>query len=93
VASWQSFLPLIERVYHVTPVELAEWVEELKQVEVHSDAISALKLLNFYSELAAGDTFSVPIGLSQIRKASATFSSLKPISENLMKNWLQQWSV
>lgn len=97
VTSWHTLLPAIQATYPVQPVPLSEWISELERIENPTPeevaAKPALKLLDFYRGLADnnGGTLSVPIEVGKTKEASASMSSLEPISSALMLNWLKQW--
>lgn len=97
VTSWHTLLPAIQATYPVEPIPLSEWIRELEQIDNPTpDEITAkpaLKLLDFYRGLADsnGGALSVPVEVGKTKEASATMSSLEPISDALMLNWLKQW--
>lgn len=93
---WSSLIPVIQDMYPVEPVELAEWVAELESIPRPSSTDvaekPALKLLSFYRGLLdEGNTMSVALDVQLAKDASATMRSMGPVSASLMQNWLRQW--
>ncbi|KAJ5994030.1 hypothetical protein N7451_009754 [Penicillium sp. IBT 35674x] len=93
---WSSLLPVIQDMYPVEPIELAEWVAELESIPRPSGTDiaekPALKLLSFYRGLLdEGNTMSVALDVQLTKDASATMRSMGPVSASLMRNWLRQW--
>lgn len=95
--SWKSLLPAIVERYGVQPVELSDWIMDLERIENPSaeeiEEKPALKLLGFYRCLVKSEGASLaPIEVSRTKEASATMTSLGPISPELMANWMDQWA-
>ncbi|KAB8223675.1 hypothetical protein BDV33DRAFT_166905 [Aspergillus novoparasiticus] len=95
--SWESLLPAVQERYNVQPIEMSEWVTELESITNPSPAEvaakPALKLLGFYQGLVEGEgALSAPIEVEKTKEASITMKSMRPISIELMANWLKQWS-
>ncbi|KAE8335493.1 hypothetical protein BDV24DRAFT_156005 [Aspergillus arachidicola] len=95
--SWESLLPAVQERYNVQPIEMSEWVTELESITNPSPAEvaakPALKLIGFYQGLVEGEgALSAPIEVEKTKEASITMKSMRPISIELMANWLNQWS-
>lgn len=76
---------------------MCEWVNELESITNPSPAEvtakPALKLLNFYQGLVEGEgALSAPIEVEKTKEASITMKSMRPISTELMANWVKQWN-
>lgn len=97
VATWSSLVPPVQQKYSVETVDFGDWVAELKSIKTPTsqDVVDkpALKLLPFYSALADESTvaISVPLDVGRSQAMSKTMKSLKPVSAQLMSNWLEQW--
>lgn len=95
--SWESLLPAIQERYNVQPIEMSEWVNELESITNPSPAEvavkPALKVLGFYQGLVEGEgALSAPMEVEKTKEASITMKSMRPISIELMANWLKQWN-
>ncbi|KAF7154930.1 hypothetical protein CNMCM5623_003188 [Aspergillus felis] len=93
---WASLLPAIQEKYHVSPVSLAKWVDELEHIRNPSTQDlaekPALKLLSFYQALArSAGVRNAEISVENSKKASRAMASLGPVSLAQMSNWLNQW--
>ena len=94
---WESLLEPIHALYKLESVEMAQWIEELKQITAPTaeDLANkpALKLLGFYQSLVEGQgALSVPLEKEHTKAASTTMRSLSPITPDMMANWLKQWA-
>ncbi|EPS28358.1 hypothetical protein PDE_03304 [Penicillium oxalicum 114-2] len=96
-STWSSIVPAIEKAYGIPSVPLEEWIGELVSIENPSEEEvrkkPALKLLDFYRGLAAGNgVLAMKIDTRKTQEGSATMAGLAPIDQRLMDNWIQQWS-
>ncbi|KAL4794339.1 hypothetical protein BDV19DRAFT_390398 [Aspergillus venezuelensis] len=94
--SWETLLDPIKSLYRLETIPMEQWIAELGTIELRSpsdlDSKPALKLLDFYESLVAGQgALSVPLECERAKNASYTMRALKPISADMMGNWLRQW--
>lgn len=94
---WQSLRGVIEKQLNLETVELSEWIGNLtrttKLTECTVQEKPALKLLDFFSGLSDSTEQVCSIDVSKAMDASEILASLKPISMDLMENWLRQWGL
>jgi thioester reductase-like protein len=93
---WASLIPAIQERYSVSPVSLAQWVDELDRIRDPSPQDlaekPALKLLSFFQALARdAGVLSAEISVENSKAASGAMASLGPVSLAQMSNWLNQW--
>jgi hypothetical protein len=93
--SWAPLTQVIQDYFtdeQLKPVEFHEWVDVLQRSEKDSDVNEnpALKLLGFYSKMRTA--VSGP-QLDTVRaiERSKTMQTLKPVNEEWMKLWMEQW--
>ncbi|KAL4879373.1 NRPS-like enzyme [Aspergillus karnatakaensis] len=93
--SWGSLLPAVTASLGVRPVSLTSWVDVLAAIENPSDedvaGRPALKLLPFFRGLAEGKSLAADIDVERAKSASSSMAEMKPVSADLMANWLKQW--
>jgi hypothetical protein len=97
LTTWKSLLDPIQEIYRLQEVEMEQWIKELRQIKSPTTEDlarkPALKLLDFYQSLVEGQgALSVPLEMERAKAASPTMRSLLPITPDMMRNWLKQWS-
>ncbi|KAL4966920.1 uncharacterized protein BDV14DRAFT_170376 [Aspergillus stella-maris] len=94
--SWETLLDPVNSIYKLETVPMEQWITELRTIESPSpsdlDSKPALKILDFYESLVAGQgALSVPLECERAKEASHTMRVLQPISTDMMSNWLKRW--
>lgn len=95
---WDTLVPEVAKACDAEIVSLRKWILSLEDQKSNIESTSvdfsnfpALYLLPFFQTLADGQNRSTPtLDVSNVRKHSATLSTLRPVDESVMKVWLQQ---
>ena len=96
--TWKSLLPTIRSHFNESPLEivsLQEWINALKEsadVTLDVDLNPAIKLLDFYQNLANDSSHANPVfETSKAVDRSAQLRLLEAVKPEWMKRWLEQW--
>lgn len=96
--SWASLVETVSSALgasgaNVETVPLGVWLEALRRTASEEGNITlnpAVKILDFYEGLVAGDRLSM--NTEETVRASSTLAGLSPVDKVWMENWMKQWS-
>mgnify|MGYP005988557285 CR=1 FL=1 len=96
---WAKLLPVVTKSLgsDVKVVPLGDWVAAVKQSEAKAtdDDIAknpAVKLVDFFEDLAKNDASEVTLQVKNVLEVSKTLAELEPVGEIWLNNWLAQWN-
>lgn len=94
---WSTLLPAIAKGLGagIKVVPLADWVKALHESEdktEDADKNPAVKLLDFFNDLARSGASEVALQTKNALEASKTLAELGPVQESWVENWLKQWN-
>jgi hypothetical protein len=95
---WSTMLPVIQDYFggeQLRLVDLDEWVEMLEASDTRQDADAArnpgLVLLNMFQHMRCKQE-SVFLETKHTQERSMVMQSLKPVNQEWMRLWLEQWA-
>ncbi|KAJ5107679.1 hypothetical protein N7456_004354 [Penicillium angulare] len=94
---WKDLAGAVQEFYEqqgrkIELVDMATWVKAVETSSGDGAEIPAVKLLDTYNALVAGETHFSGFATTKTRGVSTTLNQMTPVDSDMMKLWCRQWA-
>ena len=99
VTTWSSLVPGILELYNgsdVKPCSFEEWIDKLEkssEKELDAERNPAIKLLDFYQNVAKAKEGPRMLSSQRAEKASTTLQNIGAVNNDWESIWMHQWNI
>ncbi|KAJ5280023.1 hypothetical protein N7478_005395 [Penicillium angulare] len=97
ITNWKHLAGAVKEFYEqqgreIELVDMATWVKAVGASSGDGTEIPAVKLLDTYNALVAGESHFSGFSTTKTRGVSTTLDQMTPVDSDLMKLWCRQWA-